>query len=522
MIVLMASSAAAESFLPRALAPEHGVDVLSRVEARRLVGRTLLSEPAGSAVYGEVHLYDQFPYVESRWIAVTSDARWQRLLYGEPGEAPRAFGQGGTAAGEFGEPHGMAFAPDGRLFVADRALGRLNVLRLELGANGATLHYVDHIDGLVQPMDVAVHDGGTPADPSDDRVLVAEAGAHRVSLFALDGDRPAKLAEFGSRGSGEQEFLYPRALAVGRRGGASVDEVFVADAGNHRLVRLEMRPGSFAWDAVLDLPMEATSVEADHHGNLLLSMRRDNSIWKVAPDLEQLATLDGELSAPRDVAVPFAWVHDHRGATQSPRWRGEGSAILLESWGENSGVRLVDLGVEIAALQRNGAQELELQLTDAAHTTVAVVDAAGGTRLHDLGELQAGTQTVALPDLAGAHVVTVTAKSLYDPKRSDEAKLELSSVAPRRVTLHQNHPNPFNPTTTIRFDLPLGGHALLDVFDVKGRRVRRVFDGTLQAGTHAVVWDGRDSSGRLAPSGVYFYRLQAQDAKHVRKMVMAQ
>ena len=116
---------------------------------------------------------------------VTSDARWQRLLYGVPGEAPHAFGRGGSGPGEFGEPRGLAFAPDGRLFVADPALGRITMLRLRQTPGGPDLEYASQIDGFVQPMDVAVADGGTPADPSDDRLVVAEAGAHRVTLLAL-------------------------------------------------------------------------------------------------------------------------------------------------------------------------------------------------------------------------------------------------------------------------------------------------------------------------------------------------
>ena len=179
----------ASSFLPRAIAPEQGIDVLGRADAQRVLGRQLLADPAGSAVWGEVHVYDRVPYVEARYVHVTSDAGWNRLLYGIPGEAPHAFGQAGDGPGEFREPRGLAFAPDGRLFVTDRILGRVTVLQAAMTAAGPTLTYVDHIDGLVQPMDVVVHDGGTPAVAGDDCILVAEAGAHRVSLFSLENSR---------------------------------------------------------------------------------------------------------------------------------------------------------------------------------------------------------------------------------------------------------------------------------------------------------------------------------------------
>ncbi len=277
MLTLLGSGAVAESFVPRALAPEHGVNILSRAEAVRLLGRELLAEPVGSAVYGETNLYDRFPYVLSRWIAVTSDARWRRLLYGAPGEAPQALGGGDTTP--FGEPRGMAFAPDGRLFVADRALGRVHVLRLDMSGITPALHYVSYVDGLAQPVDVAVHDAGTPDAPGDDRLLVVEAGAHRVALFALDADRPVKLHEFGRPGPGTGEFLSPRGVATGRHDGASTNQIFVTDSGNHRLVRLGLQGTELVWQEALDLPMEATSVDADQLGNLLLTLRRRNEVW---------------------------------------------------------------------------------------------------------------------------------------------------------------------------------------------------------------------------------------------------
>jgi hypothetical protein len=70
-------------------------------------------------------------------------------------------------------------------------------------------------------------------------------------------------------------------------------------------------------------------------------------------------------------------------------------------------------------------------------------------------------------------------------------------------------PNPFNPHTTIRFELPGAGQARLAVYDVAGRLVRLFVDGELAAGGHEVAWDGRDSSGRAMPSGSYLARLVA-------------
>jgi len=87
-------------------------------------------------------------------------------------------------------------------------------------------------------------------------------------------------------------------------------------------------------------------------------------------------------------------------------------------------------------------------------------------------------------------------------------------------TLHQNRPNPFNPSTEIGFSLPGPATVTLDIYDVSGKRVRRLLDENRPAGNHSIHWDGLDENGSQAVSGVYFYRLTAGKAAHSRKMVL--
>ena len=77
------------------------------------------------------------------------------------------------------------------------------------------------------------------------------------------------------------------------------------------------------------------------------------------------------------------------------------------------------------------------------------------------------------------------------------------------LALHQNRPNPFNPSTTIAFDLPVRAEARLAIYDAAGRLVRRLAAGELSPGRHELRWDGLDDAGRPVVSGVYFCRLQA-------------
>ena len=85
---------------------------------------------------------------------------------------------------------------------------------------------------------------------------------------------------------------------------------------------------------------------------------------------------------------------------------------------------------------------------------------------------------------------------------------DAGSVPPTpRAVLYASTPNPFNPRTTIAFDLPRAGHARLDLFDVRGRRLRRIVDALLPIGTHRCAWDGKLANGTAAASGTYLYRL---------------
>ena len=97
------------------------------------------------------------------------------------------------------------------------------------------------------------------------------------------------------------------------------------------------------------------------------------------------------------------------------------------------------------------------------------------------------------------------------------------SMPDLELTLHQNQPNPFNPQTTIRYDLPTQGGATrvrLMIVDATGRRVRTLVDETQSGGTRSVVWNGRDDSGSTVSSGVYFYVLDAGKERLTRKLVL--
>ncbi len=91
---------------------------------------------------------------------------------------------------------------------------------------------------------------------------------------------------------------------------------------------------------------------------------------------------------------------------------------------------------------------------------------------------------------------------------------------PRAFALWQNHPNPFNPNTTIRYDLPVDCVVNIEIFNALGRRVGALVSGFRKAGTGLCRWDGRDVTGAPVSSGVYFCRLRAGDFADVKKMIL--
>jgi hypothetical protein len=93
--------------------------------------------------------------------------------------------------------------------------------------------------------------------------------------------------------------------------------------------------------------------------------------------------------------------------------------------------------------------------------------------------------------------------------------------APRSgVTLHQNFPNPFNPTTTISYAIDAPSHVSLRIYDLRGHVVRTLVDRTQPAGSRSIAWDGRDDAGNLSATGVYFYRLLAGGQDITKRMVL--
>lgn len=109
----------------------------------------------------------------------------------------------------------------------------------------------------------------------------------------------------------------------------------------------------------------------------------------------------------------------------------------------------------------------------------------------------------------------VRASGRYEPDYRVYADL-----IPGSYQLYDNYPNPFNPTTTISYDLPKSSDVRLDIFNILGRRVGTLVEETQAAGHYDVTWNGKNETGQAVSSGIYFYKLSTEEYTVSKKMTL--
>ncbi len=98
---------------------------------------------------------------------------------------------------------------------------------------------------------------------------------------------------------------------------------------------------------------------------------------------------------------------------------------------------------------------------------------------------------------------------------ADEPAIEI----PQQLSV-KNYPNPFNPDTTIEFELPQESDVTLEIFNIKGQKVRKLYDCYSAPGIYSLYWNGKDDNGRQLPSGIYLYKLVTEYEVVTRKMML--
>ncbi|MEW5842667.1 MAG: glycoside hydrolase family 3 C-terminal domain-containing protein [Bacteroidota bacterium] len=116
----------------------------------------------------------------------------------------------------------------------------------------------------------------------------------------------------------------------------------------------------------------------------------------------------------------------------------------------------------------------------------------------------------------GYSLYEIEVYNLTSPTSVNEKETEL----PFSFKLSNNYPNPFNPSTTINYEIPKASNVRIEIFNSLGQLVKVLTDSFHQAGKYSSIWNGDDSSGSLVASGIYFYRMSAEGFTLVKKMVL--
>ena len=91
---------------------------------------------------------------------------------------------------------------------------------------------------------------------------------------------------------------------------------------------------------------------------------------------------------------------------------------------------------------------------------------------------------------------------------------------PDKFALRQNYPNPINPITTLRYDLPEQTHVNITVYEMLGRKVRTILNQQQDPGYKSIIWDATNDYGKSVSAGIYLYQIQAGEYMQTKKMVL--
>lgn len=391
-------------------------------------------------------------------------------------------------------------------------------VRMSAASNGK-LGYADPTRSLL-PSGTGLRADGSRSTSMVFGALLLGTGPEQVQN-AVQAARPSSAFE-DFRPEQEQSLT----LSQGQGGGGTRQEILLRYSDNASANRLgagveqrvigwsDTERGSFVisrWRVLARIE----SIENLHLGVLV--------DWSGADD-------DGRERVVLDAEQGMQWVEPASGS--GAPWAG---AILLEGPGDLRGDWLWALApgdslaregrptvYDVGNLDRKLSEaELWPLLSRPAESTSSAVGNVAGVLGSGPVDVPLGTSV----DLVLAFAVEADLGRLRESFRAarrswDSVREGEDGEAPVRFELLPNLPNPFNPSTAIRFALPQSAPVRLVIYDVRGRRVRSLLDATLESGFHRREWDGRDDEGRLVASGVYLVQLRSGAIDQSRRMVL--
>jgi|GEM_PF-1431628 len=382
----------------------------------------------------------------------------------------------------------------------------------------------------------------------------AGGGSQSVTAADLDGDGDSDMAEANyssnsvsvllNNGSGTYAAAvnygvgsYPYSVSA-----ADLDLAVANSSSNSVSVLLNNGSGTYAATVnygVGNNPRSVTGADLDGDGdsdlavantfsdNVSVLLNNGSGTYAAAvnygvgssPRSVTAADLDGDGDA--DLAVANAYSDN----VSVLLGNGDGTYAAAVNYGAGIGP------VSVTAADLDGDGDSDLAVANTFSDNVSVLLGNGG-----------GTYAAAVNYGVGSYPRSVTAADLDGDGDSDLAVANYGSdnvsvllnigvpvdvIPPPAVTipsefaLHAAYPNPFNPGTTVRFDLPEAAEVYLVVYDLLGREVVRLVDGRREAGYYRVIWDGRDAQSREVPTGLYIARMMTpQYTRSIKLMLL--
>jgi fibronectin type 3 domain-containing protein len=120
--------------------------------------------------------------------------------------------------------------------------------------------------------------------------------------------------------------------------------------------------------------------------------------------------------------------------------------------------------------------------------------------------------------------VTAIYSDTYESAASNQVTVQHTDaptpLVPTVTALSGNYPNPFNPSTDVKFSLKEAADVQIDIFNIKGEKVKTLVNDHMEAAYHSVTWNGNDDQGRTVGSGIYFYKMRAGKYTSTKKMIL--
>ena len=93
-------------------------------------------------------------------------------------------------------------------------------------------------------------------------------------------------------------------------------------------------------------------------------------------------------------------------------------------------------------------------------------------------------------------------------------------ITPNKFVLHQNYPNPFNPSTNITFEIPNNSFVEINIYNLKGQKIKTLLNQQKIQGLHQIIWNGHSDHGRPMPAGLYLYEVKTERFFYSKKMIL--